>query len=132
MPTATSSAQLRQMLMRNLVSAMGKAEQLALGDLYEETGRFYGSGEPKKYVRTGQLANTPKTDGIKAGADSVEFKAYLDTSGGYSTGSRPGMATVLGWAENHGAGVVGGPLDFNRAMNNIIRDASAVIEAAIK
>lgn len=111
---------------------MDKAEALALGDLYEETGRFYGSGEPKKYIRTGQLANTPKTDGVQVGSDTLEFRAYLDTSGGYSTGSKPGMEKVLDWAANHGAGVVGGPLDFDRALENIKRDVSAAIEATIK
>lgn len=132
MPTATNAAQLRKMIMRSLQGAMEKAEVLALGDLYEETGRFYMTATPDKYRRTGQLANTPKTDGVSVGADSVEFKAYLDTSGGYSTGSRPGMETVLNWAADQSAGIVGGPLDFDRAMNNIINDVSAVIDAAIK
>lgn len=87
--------ELERALKREVRKAMSVASEKALSDMYEETGGFYAGGQPKMYVRTGALGDTPRTTPLIVGGDSVSFKAYLDTEGGYTTGKRPSMEEVL-------------------------------------
>lgn len=81
--------------MREIVSAMNEVSHLALQDMKEGTELFYGGGSPTRYERTGQLGTTPRITGVTSGGTTASFKAYLNQNGGYTTGKRPSMATVL-------------------------------------
>ena len=94
-----STEELERALMRNMRNAMKSVEAKALADMYDETGKFYTGGEPKEYQRTGALGDTPRTTKPTLSGDTVEFKAYLDTSGGYTTGKKPSMEQVLTLAD---------------------------------
>lgn len=87
--------ELERALRKEMQKAMRVVSEKALADMYEETGGFYTGGEPKVYERTGALGDTPRVTPPTVGGDSVSFKAYLDTSGGYTTGKQPSMETVL-------------------------------------
>ena len=99
--TATNMKQLEQMLLKETRKAMVVASDKILADMYDETGKFYTSGKPKMYLRTGALGDTPKTTAISSSGHTVSFDAYLDTSSGYTSGSNPSMMQVLGLA-NYG------------------------------
>ena len=91
MAMASSDAELERLIQRDIERALKIAERKALEDMFEAVGRFYASGDPKKYQRTGALMNTPKTRNI----NNNSFEAYLDDSGHYTTGKRPSMGQVL-------------------------------------
>jgi hypothetical protein len=100
MPVANNMDELRNMLTKELEIAMREVSDAALGDMYAETGKFYSGRQPKEYVRTGALGNTPRVTTPKQLRTSrytteVSFDAYLDLSHDYTTGDRPGMEQVL-------------------------------------
>lgn len=97
--TAKNMKQLNNMLMKQLNKAMFVASEKMLADMYDETGKFYTKGNPKYYVRTGALGDTPRTTAIKTTKAAMEgqskFEVYLDTSLRYTTGKMPSMEAVL-------------------------------------
>lgn len=99
--TAKNMKELEQMLLKEMRKAMNVASERMLADMYDETGGFYKQGNPKMYQRTGALGDTPKTTAVSSSGNVVSFKAYLDTSGGYTTGDNPSMTQVLDLA-NYG------------------------------
>lgn len=99
--TAKNMKELEQMLLKEMRKAMNVASERMLADMHDETGGFYTQGNPKMYQRTGALGDTPKTTAVSSSGNVVSFKAYLDTSGGYTTGDNPSMAQVLDLA-NYG------------------------------
>lgn len=99
--TAKNMKELEQMLLKEMRKAMNVASERMLADMYDETGGFYTQGNPKMYQRTGALGDTPKTTAVSSFGNVVSFKAYLDTSGGYTTGDNPSMTQVLDLA-NYG------------------------------
>lgn len=99
--TAKNMKELEQMLLKEMRKAMNVASGRMLADMYDETGGFYTQGNPKMYQRTGALGDTPKTTAVSSSGNVVSFKAYLDTSGGYTTGDNPSMTQVLDLA-NYG------------------------------
>lgn len=109
MPTATSMAGLKAMLMKEMTSAMNEAESKSLEGMQQSLAEFYGGGSPKEYERTGMMGNTPITTGVLAGGSSASFTARLSGGYSYDTGSNPSGDTVLNWAEAGGAGIVGAP-----------------------
>lgn len=124
MRVARSDSELNKLILADIKAAISQAEEKALGDMFEATNGFY-TGSPKKYKRTFALGTTPRTE--KAGGDAG-FRAYLDTSYTYGTGSHPGMEKVLGWAEVQAAGIVGGPLRWDDAESKIIADTDAALK----
>lgn len=106
MGSARNAKQLNAMIMKDLKKAAHVASEKMLADMYEETGDFYTGGEPVMYQRTGALGDTPRTTSVDSSSTvdggSVSFKAYLDTSTGYTTGRSPSMQTVLDLANNGG------------------------------
>lgn len=132
--SATNMASLEQMLLRAMQNTMKSVEAKALADMYEETGKFYTGGEPKVYQRTGALANTPRTTSPVSSGKSVEFTAYLDQSGGYSTGKRPSMSQVLTLAETGSSPglrpAVGQKGFWDRATQKIEQDLYEAMSAA--
>ena len=101
-------AQLDRMLMNHLRKAMSVASVKMLADTQKETANFYTGGNPKCYVRTGALGDTPKSKPLSVGSNQVSFEIYLDDSHGYSTGTFS-MGDVLTNAEAHTAGIKGKP-----------------------
>lgn len=124
MRVARNDKELEALIQKDIRRAMSKAERKALGDMYETTYGFYTTGDPKKYERTGLLGSTPRTS---TNTDGMGFEAYLDTSTGYTTGSKPGMEKVLGWAETQSAGIVGGPFKWEDTEKKIVQDADAAL-----
>lgn len=98
---ARNMSELNAMLMKEINKAMRVVSEKDLADMYGETGKFYTKGRPKMYQRTGALGDTPKTTANTVSGNTVSFDAYLDTSGGYSTGDKPSMTQVLDLA-NYG------------------------------
>lgn len=99
--TAKNMKELEQMLLKEMRKAMNVASEKMLADMHDETSDFYTQGNPKMYQRTGALGDTPKTTAVSSSGNIVSFKAYLDTSGGYTTGDNPSMTQVLDLA-NYG------------------------------
>lgn len=98
---ANNMRELEQMLLKEMRKAMVVTSDKVLADMYDETEKFYTKGKPKMYKRTGALGDTPKTTALSAVGNEVSFDAYLDTSGGYTSGSKPSMTQVLNLA-NYG------------------------------
>lgn len=131
MPTASNMSELKKMLMDRLETAMEEVAEKALAEM-EATAKGFYSGSPKKYKRTGALAETPRVSDIMRGGDSVSVEAKLDTSGGYTTGSNPSMGTVLNWALTKEAGLVGGPLEWDNAKQNMKKILESTIRKHFK
>lgn len=92
---ANNMKELETILRKEMEKAMRITSDKVLADMYEETYGFYTGSNPKQYQRTGALGDTPKTTAISSSGDSVSFQAYLDTSGGYTSGDKPSMTQVL-------------------------------------
>lgn len=100
MPVASNMDELRSMLAKELEITMREVSDAALADMYDETGKFYTGKQPKVYVRTGALGNTPRVTNPKQIRSSryeteISFDAYLDLTHQYSTGDEPSMEQVL-------------------------------------
>lgn len=98
---AKNMKELEDMMLKEMRKAMNVASEKILEDMYKETEGYYTSGNPKKYVRTEALGDTPRTTSISSAGDTVSFKAYLDTNYKYTTGDNPNMEQVLNLA-NYG------------------------------
>ncbi|MCD7810267.1 MAG: hypothetical protein LUG91_00180 [Ruminococcus sp.] len=98
---AKNMKELEDMMLKEMRKAMNVASEKMLEDMYKETEGYYTSGNPKKYVRTGALGDTPRTTSVSSAGDTVSFKAYLDTNYKYTTGDNPNMEQVLNLA-NYG------------------------------
>lgn len=96
-----NKAELERELLRSLKKAMNLGSKRVLGEMYDKVGQFYTGAEPKMYVRTGALANTPEVTEVSSDGNEVSFTAYFDDTGRYSTGKRPTMHDVLDLA-NYG------------------------------
>ena len=88
------SSAISKEIMSQITAAVQEAEYMAMGDMHEGLDVFY-SVQPSVYRRTGQMASTPRTSGVTSSSHMAKFRAYLEKSGGYSTGKHPSMATVL-------------------------------------
>ena len=98
--TANNMSQLNAMLMKELRKAMHVTSEKMLADMYEETGDFYTKDEPKLYMRTGALGDTPRTTAVSTVGNEVFFKAYLDKNHQYTTGKNPTMEDILNLANS--------------------------------
>lgn len=92
---ANNMAQLETMMLKEMQKAMTVVSAKVEADMYEEVGKFYTGKQPTTYQRTGRLANTPRTTALTTSGQTVSFEAYLDQSGGYTTGKCPSMTDVL-------------------------------------
>lgn len=124
---------LAEIIMPTLVSAMSAVEVAAMEDMKESIGDFYAGGTPVPwgYVRTYQLKSTPRVSGLYQGGHMVSFDAYLNSAGGYSTGKRPSMATILQHT-NYGAvaglrAAKGAPGYWEKAEMRIQRDLNRIL-----
>ena len=99
MPTAKNMKALKNMLLAELAAAMYEAKLKSLDALKDGTDYFYEGTSPKMYKRTGKLGNTPSVTNVDlrstGSSMSASFNAYLDASGGYTTGKKPSMKSVL-------------------------------------
>ena len=91
----SGSSEISAEIMKEIIAAMHEAEYMAMGDMHEGLDVFYGGGEPVMYERTGQMETTPRTTGVSSSGKTASFEAYLSQDGGYDTGKKPSMGTVL-------------------------------------
>ena len=124
MPVATSFAALKQMIRKEVQSAMQEVNAKALINMQKETANFYSIGKPHIYIRTGALKNSPKVDSVFMGGDYMSFWFYLSlpdyyvpnpafTMRGYA--SYFSTLQVMNAAEYHFAHVLGRPGFWHRA-----------------
>ena len=111
---ATSLAQLKQMLLNEMKKAMSVVSEQSLAEMFKNTGEFYSGGSPIRYVRTGNLGSSPNTTALSSGGNQVSFEAYLDESGGYSTGTFS-TSQVFSAAESGSSGILGTPGFWKRS-----------------
>lgn len=128
MPIANSSAELEQMIVREMQKAMQVTQRKIEADMFEEVGKFYTQGNPRLYTRTGNLGNSPRTTAISASGTSASFEAYLDpgsyhvpnevfTSRGWKSYFSP--LQVLTAAESHAAGILGKGGFWSRSLKRM-------------
>ena len=99
MGAAYNDDELARLIMQDIQSAVQETETKAVDDMKYGMEYFYSGGPPKSYKRTEQLKKTPRTSKIRVTKTHAEFKAYLEDSGGYTTGKHPSMAQVLDLTE---------------------------------
>lgn len=128
---ATNMAQLEQMLLNRLKKAMNVAAEQMKADVYEQVGSFYTQGNPKIYVRTGALGDTPRVTPITASGKSVSYEVYLDQSHNYTTGTWD-MPTVMAAAEVGGGGILGKPGFWKRSEKTFQKTLNRVIHSFFK
>ena len=97
----TLSGQLKKQILSELQGAVSKAAAKTMDDMNDAIDTFYSGGQPKKYIRTGALGDTPRTTPVQSSGNTISFTAYLDTSHVYSTADQPSMGQVLDLA-NYG------------------------------
>lgn len=95
MRVAQNDNELARLIMADIESAVQETKRKAAEDMKIGMDYFYSAGPPAVYQRTDRLRKTPRTSDIRVTKTRAEFEAYLDDSGGYTTGKHPSMAQVL-------------------------------------
>ena len=75
MPIANSTAELEQMIRKQMMNALQVVQSKVEADMFEEVGKFYTQGNPRLYQRTGNLGSSPRTTGISGGGNNNIFVA---------------------------------------------------------
>ena len=139
---AKNMSQLEQMLRARLRNAMNVASQKMLAETMQETYSFYTMGNPKIYVRTGALGDSPKVTALSVSGNTMSFDVYLDkelgyrvpntafTSRGYA--SYFSGAEVLQAAENHTAHILGKPGFWRRSESKFQKILNSSIKSFFK
>lgn len=125
---ASTLAELEQAIRQELLAAMQEAGEKMFDDLQGEVIGYY-TGNPKKYVRTHKLLDTPRLDPISASGNTITFKVRLDKGGGYTTGSNPSMETVLNWTNYGLAGTIGSHGYWERAEKKMESTFNSVMRS---
>lgn len=112
---ASSLKELEAEIRAEMMAAAQDAAAKMFDDLQGEVLGYY-TGTPRQYTRTFQLTTTPTLDPISGGGNTVSFRVWLNGAGGYTTGSYPSMATVIGWTDNGQAGTIGHHGYWNRSL----------------
>lgn len=131
MPIANSTAELEQMIRKQMMNALQVVQSKVEADMFEEVGKFYTQGNPRLYQRTGNLGSSPRTTGISGGGNSASFEAYLEpggytvpnpvfTSRGYASYFSP--LQVLTAAESHAAHILGKGGFWSRSLKRMKED----------
>lgn len=128
---ARNMAELEAEIMKQLQSAMTKAEKQSKTKMDLELKRFYSQGDPKRYKRTGALGRTARTTSPSRNGNSVSFDAYLDDSHNYTTGSWT-MAQVLSAAEVGAGGILGMPGFWERSEEEIEKSLESSLGAVFE
>ena len=126
--TANNMSQLEKMLMSQMKKAMSVAAEKMKADVYEQTASFYTSGNPKVYIRTGALGDTPRITPITSSGKSISYEVYLDQSHSYTTGTWD-MPTVMENAEVGGGGILGKPGFWQRSERNYQKTLDSVMRS---
>lgn len=92
---ARNIAELEREIKKRMRSAMAVASVKMKTDMQEETWGFYSGTTPKMYERTGTLGDSPETTPITQSGNETYFKAYLDTTGSYTSGANPTKMEVF-------------------------------------
>ena len=96
MRVAQNDDELARLIMQDMQSAVQETKNKAMTALGKGILYFYSGGTPVVYQRTYQLMRTPRTTDVRMlSGRHLEFEAYLDDGGGYTTGKHPSMAQVL-------------------------------------
>lgn len=134
--TANSMAELEQMLRHEMQKAMQVVQAKAEADMFEETGNFYTSGNPRLYQRTGNLGSSPRTSGLSGGGNTVSFDAYLEPGDYTSANARlqaMGFSSyfsplqVLTAAEYGTSHILGRPGFWQRSEQKIEQDLNDIM-----
>lgn len=96
-----SLAELKLKILAEMEASMVAAQTKMKSTMDKELQSFYLKGPGKVYTRTGALGRTARTSDIDWSGNTFHFDAYLDQSGGYTSGSNPSMGQVLDLA-NYG------------------------------
>lgn len=84
MKTASSMAELENMILAEMTTAMNVARIKAEKDTKNEVESFYSQGSPTIYKRTGKLGKSTKSHGTFKSGKSVEFVIWLDRTYSYT------------------------------------------------
>ena len=84
MKTASSMAELENMILAEMTTAMNIARIKAEKDTKTEVESFYSQGSPTIYKRTGKLGKSTKSYGTFKSGKSVEFVVWLDRTYSYT------------------------------------------------
>lgn len=99
---ATNIKQLENALKKHVRKALNVVSNKAEAIMYEETYGFYtAKTQPKQYIRTCALGDTPRTTSMTSQGNEIYFSAYLDQTHQYTTGKNPMMSEVLDVANDH-------------------------------
>lgn len=134
--TVNNMAELEQMIRHEMQKAMQVVQAKAEADMFEETGNFYTSGNPRLYQRTGNLGSSPRTSGLSGGGNTVSFDAYLEPGDYTSANARlqsMGFSSyfsplqVLTAAEHGTSHILGRPGFWQRSEQKIEQDLNDIM-----
>lgn len=126
---------LRVEIEKEMRKAMNVASAKAEADMYHQTGDFYTESNPKKYIRTGALGDTPRVTALMKSGNQMSFEAYLDKNHTYDTGKNPTMTEVLLVANDHGNNPahlrhpIGKEGFWDRAVDEIEQDFNSTMKS---
>lgn len=98
--TFNSWSALKKALQNEMNEALKEATDNSFDDLKENVEFFYTAPEGR-YIRTGQLHDSPQLDGINYNGDYAISQISINTSTQYDPAGRD-TATIYGYAEDDG------------------------------
>jgi hypothetical protein len=125
MGTYTTASALKEAIRKKVQQAMKKVSDKGLKEAQENNRWFYKSPLPQRYMRTGQLGNSPETTGIKSKGSQCGTEIYLNTDFNYETGTWS-TGEVFKAAEQGDANILGNSGFWTKTEENmpdIIKEA---------
>ena len=116
--TFRTIASLSAAIQREFHAAMRETRNKVETDLKENVEHFYDSPDPKTYIRTGTLKESPNVSEVDFGGNWSSFYAEMDDGIQYNTGTFSGTEVL--YATEYGEyGVIGNPGYWEKTEENI-------------
>ena len=94
MATFHSFSALERQLTKDVRSVAESARNEIEKELQDNVMDYYSSGSPIKYERTGTLLESPNTTPVSGGGNLFKFKAEMEESISYHTGTYTGAQVI--------------------------------------
>lgn len=97
----SSFLEVKKLMEKDVRAGMNAARDEVKVKLEDNVMGYYDIGNPVKYERTGTLLESPNTTPVSGGGNHFEFKAEMEESISYHTGTYTGAQVIDATEQGH-------------------------------
>lgn len=101
MAKVSSFLEVKKLIEKDVCAGMNAARDEVKVKLEDNVMGYYDIGNPVKYERTGTLLESPNTTPVSGGGNHFEFKAEMQDSISYHTGTYTGAQVIDATEQGH-------------------------------